>query len=85
MTNDQITFLGELITLLSDTRREFDKFAFSLEHHPGKNYWTIDTQFERTNSKYTDCVVFYPDDSFNSEEIIKDLKAIIAKGRTMCS
>lgn len=53
-----------------------------LEHHPGKDYWTINCKFQYCNSKYEDCVVFYLDkDSFDAEKILEDFDEILRKGK----
>jgi len=75
-----ILFIQDLLIRIAKTQDYSGLDSLKLNHHSGKDYWTIDFVFSSGNSKYTDCVVFYlKEDSFKEEEIFADFDEILAK------
>jgi len=83
MTNEQIQFIANIFTELNAMKNICRDLSHNLEHHPSKNYWTLNLAFQSANSEYKDCVVFFEGDSFDGDKILKDLSEITEKVRAI--
>ena len=86
MKKEHLEFLGELIKKIAIAYKTYrnNDCNIEIEHHTGKDYWTINCQFRYCNSKYEDCVVFYlTEDDFDPTEILKDFDTILGKAKLL--
>lgn len=84
MKKEHIEFLGELIKKFAIAYKTYrnNDCDIEIEHHAGKDYWTINCKFQYCNSKYEDCVVFYlTEDDFNATEILENFDTILGKAK----
>lgn len=85
MTNNDLEFIEHLFEAVNRAKGEFGNgFAFTLDYHSGKNYWTMQLSFERANARFSDCIVISPSDRNNvdptgNEEILCRVDGIIEK------
>lgn len=85
ITKEDLEFVFELSKKIADTHNEYrnNDCSIKLEHHGGKDYWTIDFILKSGNSVYEDCIVFYLMDDFDAEEILTDFDKILRKAKVL--
>ena len=85
LSKDLFSLLGNLLQRFADVHNEFRNgdCKIETEYHANKDYWTINCCFKYCNSKYEDCVVFYLNEDFNSDEVIQDFDKIYIKAKLL--
>lgn len=86
MKKEHFEFIGELLKRIATAYKTYrnNDCDIEIEHHGGKDYWTINCKLKYCNSKYEDCVVFYlNEEDFNPTEILENFDKILYKAKTI--